>query len=261
MNKVAFICSLLFKKKSMNKFLILALAVLVTGTNLNAQNKQPAKKSTTPAKGSKASGLSMKNLNDSFSYAAGMNIAASMKDQGITSLNTDLVKKAIEDVFANKKLSLTQEQANMTLQEQLQQYAMKKINAERAKGAAFLAANKSKAGIMTLPSGIQYQVIKAGEANGLKPTAMDSVEVNYAGTTLDGVEFDNSYKRGAPVKFKLNEVISGWTEILQQMTKGAHWKVYIPSELGYGERGNGAIPPGATLIFDIEVLGVYPVAK
>jgi len=242
----------------MNKILFLVCASSMMTLGANAQTKKTPVKKNTPA----TSTVMMKNANDSFSYAAGMNIAASMKEQGITKLNTAMVQKAIQDVFDNKKLSLTQEQANMTLQQQLQEYAMKKVNAEKAKGMAFLTANKARSGVKTLPSGLQYEIIKAGEANGAKPTAVDSVEVHYAGRTIDGTEdFDNSYKRGAPVKFKLNEVIPGWTEIVQQMTKGAHWKVYIPSELGYGERGNGAIPPGATLIFDIELLGIYPVAK
>jgi len=247
---------ILNKQNSMNRFLILALATGLSVTGAFAQTtkkptpaKKPAVAVTKPV---------MKNLNDSFSYAAGMNIAASMKDQGITNLNTALVQRAIQDVFDNKTQLLTQEQANMTLQEQLQQYAMKKINAEKEKGAAFMAKNKIRPGVNTLPNGIQYEVIKAGDPSGVKPVAADTVEVNYVGTTLDGVEFDNSFKRGAPVKFKLNEVITGWTETLINMTKGAHWKVYIPGDLGYGDRGNGAIPPGATLVFEINLLEIFP---
>jgi FKBP-type peptidyl-prolyl cis-trans isomerase FklB len=204
----------------------------------------------------------MKNLTDSFSYAAGLNIAASMKEQGITGLNTGLVARAIQDVMDNKKPLLTQEQANMCLQDKLQEYAQKKTGAERAKGDAYLAANKKRAGVTTLPNGLQYEVIKAGDATAPKATANDTVVVHYAGSLIDGTEFDNSIKRGEPATFPVGGVIRGWTEILQLMPKGAEWKVYIPSELGYGDRGAGAaIPPGATLVFNINLLDIKPAVK
>lgn len=212
--------------------------------------------------------LAMKNLNDSFSYAAGLNIAANMKEQGITHINGNLMAKAINDVFNGTAKALTTEQANSCLQAQLSIYneqksaeSSKKSAGEVAKGKAFLEANKAKAGVITLPDGLQYEIIKAGDPAGIKPTAQDTVVVNYTGKLIDGTEFDSSTKNGGPVTFPVANVIKGWTEILQLMTKGAHWKVYIPSDLAYGDRGAGAaIAPGATLIFDIMLEDIKPMA-
>ena len=201
----------------------------------------------------------MTNLSDSFSYAAGLNIARSMQQQGVPSINGNLVQMAINDVLNNKTLLLTDEQASMTLQEQLQAYAEKKANAAKEVGSTFMAANKAKPGVKTTASGLQYEIITPGVVGGLMPKAIDTVVVHYVGTTLDGVEFDSSVKRGEPASFPLNRVIAGWTEILQLMTKGAKWRVVIPSELAYGEQGAGAaIPPHATLIFEIELLDILP---
>jgi FKBP-type peptidyl-prolyl cis-trans isomerase FklB len=132
------------------------------------------------------------------------------------------------------------------------------LSAEKAKGEAFLKANKLKTGVTTLPNGLQYEIIEPGEPNGMKPTAADTVVVHYAGKLIGSDEFfDNSFKRGEPAEFPVGGVIRGWTEILQLMPKGAKWKVYIPSELGYGDRGAGhAIPAGATLIFDINLIDI-----
>ncbi|MBN8834401.1 MAG: hypothetical protein ABS68_12380 [Niastella sp. SCN 39-18] len=202
----------------------------------------------------------LKNGIDSFSYAAGINIAQSMKAQGIENINNALMQKAMEDVFANKKLMMDEQQAGMTLQQKLQEFAQKKINAEKVKGAAFLAKNKTRPGVITLPDGLQYEILKEG--NGPKPIATDTVVVDYAGTLINGAKVDNSFDRGAPVHFVVTQVIKGWTEALQLMPKGSKWKVYIPSELGYGDRGNGAVVPGgSTLIFEIELHDIKPLAK
>ncbi|MEY4703549.1 MAG: hypothetical protein RIR96_1446, partial [Bacteroidota bacterium] len=143
--------------------------------------------------------------------------------------------------------------------QKLQEFNQKKSAAQKEIGTAFLAENKKKPGVTTLPNGLQYEVMTAGDPNGQKPTAKDTVVVHYVGTLIDGKEFDNSVKRGEPATFPLGGVIRGWTEILQQMTVGAKWKVYIPSELGYGERGaGGQIPPHSTLIFEINLLGIKP---
>ncbi len=204
----------------------------------------------------------MKNLLDSFSYAAGMNIAGNMKDQGITDLNAPLMMQALMDVLNGKPTLLTHEESSMKLQEQLQAFAQKKSAGQKAKDAAFMTANKARKEVTTLANGLQYEILKAGEANGVKPGRTDTVVVDYVGTLIDGTEFDNSVKRGQPASFPLDGVIKGWTEILQLMTKGAHWKVYIPSELGYGDRGaGGSIPPGATLIFEITLLDIKPAVK
>lgn len=199
----------------------------------------------------------MKNAIDSFSYAAGVNIAKSMQGQGITKLNNALLQKALSDVFANKKLLMNEQQCGMTLQEKLQQFAQQKAGAEKAKGEAFLAKNKTKPGVTALPNGLQYEVLRAGD--GPKPKAVDTVVVHYVGTLIDGTEFDNSVSRGEPATFQLMGVIRGWTEILQLMPKGSKWKVYIPSQLGYGDQGaGGVIKPGSTLVFEIDLLDIKP---
>jgi FKBP-type peptidyl-prolyl cis-trans isomerase FklB len=245
----------------MKKVFICALAASVSVATVSAQTttaKPVVKTAIVPAPGKSI----MKNLNDSFSYAAGLNIGNSMKEQGISKLNSALVQKAIDDVMNNRTPLLTQEQAGMTLQQQLAEFAKKKSDAEKAKSKAFLDANKKRPGVTTLPNGLQYEVLAAGQANGAKPKPEDTVVVHYVGTLTDGKEFDNSIKRGEPATFPLNGVIKGWTEILQLMPKGAKWKVVIPSDLGYGDRGaGGAIPPGATLVFEIELLDIKPAVK
>ena len=222
-----------------------------------------AQKKPSPAKA--AAGVpkpEMKNLLDSFSYAAGLNVAGNMKDQGITEINSVLMQRAIDDVMKNRPKLLTQEMANTKLQEQLQAFTQKKSAAQKSKGQAFLAANKARKEVTTLPNGLQYEILKAGAADGIKPGSSDTVVVDYVGTLIDGTEFDNSVKRGQPATFPVGGVIRGWTEILQLMTKGAHWKVYIPSELGYGDHGaGGSIPPGAALIFEITLIDIKPAAK
>lgn len=194
---------------------------------------------------------------DSFSYALGMNIANNLKQQSITEVNTAAMVKAMEDIFQNRTPAINEQQANMCIQTTLQANSSKKADAEKAKSAAFLAANQKKAGVITLPNGLQYEVIKSGDAKSTMAQLEDTVVAHYAGTTVDGKEFDNSYKRGEPLTIPVAGVIRGWTEILQKMHIGDKWKVYIPSELGYGDRGAGAdIPGGAALIFEMELLGV-----
>lgn len=240
----------------MNKLVICAGAFLFTASTSMAQTTKA--KTKTVAKPTVATDkVVMKSLNDSFSYAAGLNIAANMKDQGITNINGALMAKAINDVFGNKPTALNPELANATLQKQLGIYNeqkgaenAKKAAAEAAKGKAFLDANKSRPGVISLPSGLQYEIVKAGDPAGIKPTLQDTVVINYAGKLIDGTEFDAS--KNGPITYPITGFIKGWTDVLQLMTKGAHWKVYIPSELGYGDRGSGPlIGPGATLIFDI----------
>jgi FKBP-type peptidyl-prolyl cis-trans isomerase FklB len=242
----------------MKKLLICAGAFLFTAAIAMGQKTKakPAAKTSTAATAPK---VNMKSLVDSFSYAAGMNIAVNMKEQGITNINAALMAKAIDDVFSGKTRALTNESANACLQTQMGIYdekkkaeASKKIAPEIAKGQAFLAANKNRPGVITLPDGLQFEVIKAGDSTGMKPTMADTVVVSYVGKLIDGIEFDSSTKNGGPVTFPVGRVIQGWVEILQLMTKGAHWKVYIPYELGYGTQGSGPlIAPGAALVFDM----------
>ncbi len=203
------------------------------------------------------------NATDSFSYAAGMSIAESLKQAGAKKINAQLFAKALNTVYANGKTIYTKEQAQFVLQTMLQgmaknKPAVKKIDGpQRKEGAAFLAACKKKPGIITLPNGLQYEILKEGEPNGAKPSLQDQVSVHYVGTLINGTEFDNSIKRGQPATFPLTGVIRGWTEILQLMPKGAKWKVNIPSELAYGENPPSAqIPPNSVLIFEIELLDI-----
>lgn len=247
----------------MRKQIAMIAVVVAAVAPVSAQTKKPvAKPSATPAaKKAVPAAPVLKNATDSFSYAAGMSIALSMKQQGVTDINAAIMQKAIDDNLQSKPTLMSEEQANLTLQQKLQQFAMKKIEVEKEKGMAFCSQNKTRPGVTVLPNGLQYEVVKAGDPNGIKPAAADTVVVDYKGTLLDGTKFDASYDRGEPATFCLNQVIRGWTEILQEMTPGAKWKVTIPSDLAYGDRGAGAIPPGATLQFDIELHEVKPAAK
>lgn len=239
-------------------FLFVVVLGTVTAT-VNAQ-KTPVKKPV--AYKVAAATPVLKNSTDSFSYAAGFNIANSMKQQGVTNINAAMVQRAMDDVFKKKATLLTEEQCSMTLQQKLQEYAHKKMSAERAKGDAYLEANKKKPGVTTLPNGLQYEVMTVGDPAGMKPTAADTVVVHYVGTLTDGTKFDASTDRGEPATFPVNGVIRGWTEILQLMTKGAKWKVTIPGDLAYGERGaGGVIGPNATLVFEIDLLDIKPATK
>ncbi len=246
------------------------MCAMIAGAGISAVSAQTKSKTVVKPSikpgvtASKATGsLAMKNLNDSFSYAAGLNIAGSMKQQGITKINSALMTRAITDVMSNnKQLLLTQEQATACLQQQLQAFSEKKNSAEKSSATAFLELNRKKQGVISLPNGLQYEVLKAAPSGGIKPVAIDTVVVHYVGKLTNGTEFDNSVSRGEPATFPLNGVIKGWTEILQLMSKGDKWRVVIPSELGYGERGAGAAIPGnATLIFEIELLDIKPAKK
>ena len=209
----------------------------------------------------------IKSLLDSFSYMAGYNVATNMRQQGITEMNTALFKKGIEDCLKNQACALVPEVGNKSLQRQIDKFNLvkaaadkKKTDADKALGVAYLETNKKRKEIITLPDGLQYEIVKQGDSIAHKPGPQDTVVVNYIGTGIDGHEFDNSYKHGQPAIFTLGRVIKGWAEILQMMPVGSHWKVYIPTELAYADNpppGSG-IAPGATLIFDILLEGIKP---
>ena len=216
-----------------------------------AQTKKPA---TKPVVKKEPEQVAL-NSRDSLSYAMGVQTAEYYKAQGAENINPEMVKKAYEDVYNNKTLLISPEQCNMTIQNKLQEFMAQKVNTEKEAGAKFLEENKKKPGIITLPSGLQYEIITTG--TGAVPTATDTVKANYIGSLIDGKEFDNSYKRGEPLTIPVGGVIKGWTEALELMPVGSKWKLYIPSELGYGDRGaGGVIPGGATLVFDIELLDI-----
>lgn len=248
------------KKLLLGSVLLFGITI---GVSAQKDTKVAAKKAATktPAKTAAiASEIQFKNLLDSFSYAAGFNVATNMQSQGISKLNTSLMNKGVEDVFKKNPPKLTQEAINACMQTQLDKFAAEKGAAERSKGIEYLAANAKRKEVVTLPSGLQYEVIKNGEAGTPTPKGVDTVEVNYVGTLIDGTEFDNSFKRGEAAAFPVMGVIKGWIEILQLMRKGDHWKVYIPSDLAYGPTGaaGGAIPPNSVLVFEITLEGIRP---
>jgi FKBP-type peptidyl-prolyl cis-trans isomerase len=192
------------------------------------------------------------------SYAIGMMLGHNWQQQGLE-VNPDIAARAIKDVQAGGATLLSQEEMQATLTSFQQEFRaiQQKKKAEltiknKAEGDAFLAANKANPGVTTLPDGLQYTVLSAG--TGATPGAADTVTVNYKGTLIDGTEFDSSYKRGQPASFPVTGVIKGWTEALQKMQVGAKWKLFVPSELAYGEQGRPGIPPNSVLIFEVELL-------
>ncbi len=196
---------------------------------------------------------------DSISYCIGMAMAQNFKQNGMTDLNTDLMAQGLNDALKGQSTRLSMEQMGQVLnafQQTVRNAEGQKLSAENRKiGTAFLTENKAKAGVTTTASGLQYSVEKEG--TGAKPTATDRVKVHYTGRLLDGKVFDSSVERGEPAEFPVNGVIKGWTEALQLMPVGSKWKLYIPAELAYGDRGAGGdIKPGSTLVFDVELLDI-----
>lgn len=198
----------------------------------------------------------MKNAIDSLSYAIGVNVASYFKTQGVDTMNYKLLNKAFADVLGGKTPLLDEMQANMTLQEKLQAFANKKINAVKEESAKFLAENKKRAGVTELPSGLQYEVVKTGTGT-VHPHDTSRVKVHYTGKLINGKKFDSSVDRGQPLEIGVGQVIKGWTEALKLMKEGDKWIIYMPSSLGYGDRGAGGdIPGGAALIFEVEMLEI-----
>lgn len=192
---------------------------------------------------------------DSLSYALGMIDATFFKSQGVDTINYALMNKGFEEVLKDKKTLLTSQQADMTVREQLQAFMRKKSQATIEEGEKFLAENKKREGVKVTASGLQYEVLKLG--TGPKPSDTSTVKVHYEGFLINGKKFDSSRDRGEPISFALNQVIKGWTEGVQLMPVGSRFKFYIPYTLGYGEQGaGGAIPGGAALIFDVELIDI-----
>ncbi|MBF1633282.1 MAG: FKBP-type peptidyl-prolyl cis-trans isomerase [Prevotella sp.] len=199
---------------------------------------------------------------DKLSYALGIGIGSQLAGMGAKELNIDDFAQAIKDVISGSELKVDNAEAQTLVQNFFQEQEAKQQAAAaeagkvaKAAGEAFLAENGKKDGVVTLPSGLQYQVLKEG--NGKKPSATDQVVCHYEGTLIDGTVFDSSYQRNQPATFGLNQVIPGWTEGVQLMQEGAKYRFFIPYKLAYGERGAGAqIPPFATLVFDVELIEV-----
>jgi FKBP-type peptidyl-prolyl cis-trans isomerase len=238
---------------------LLAAGIALSG-NVAAQQTPPATTKTPSPAASE-----FKNETQKASYAIGVdiggNVAKSLKRNEID-VDSALVLRGFKEAFNGEKTLLTDEEIKEVLTK-LQQDTRTKMEA-KAKAAAetnkkegddFLTANKSKEGVVTLPDGLQYKVLKQGD--GPKPTATDSVECNYRGTLINGTEFDSSYKHGQPATFGVTQVIKGWGEVLQLMPVGSKYQVFVPSDLAYGPRGQGAdIGPNATLIFEIDLISI-----
>ncbi len=189
------------------------------------------------------------------SYALGMNLALNLKSSGIESLDYAQLAKGLETVFEGKEAELTSAEANEILQKFFGELQEKQHSANIQAGKDFLAENAKKDGVVTTESGLQYEIITEG--NGEKPSATDQVECHYHGTLIDGTVFDSSVERGTPATFPVNGVIQGWVEALQMMPVGSKWRLFVPSNLAYGERGAGQqIGPHTTLIFEVELIGI-----
>jgi FKBP-type peptidyl-prolyl cis-trans isomerase FklB len=249
---------------------ILSLTVLslsFTVATVAQSTKPPVKKTTTttkpttkPAAKPAAPKPLLRNGLDSLSYAIGLNIGGNMQAQGIDNMSYVALNKGIADAIKNNPNPLMDANtANMTIQQKLQEYMAKKNAAVKEEGRKFLADNKKQPGVVELPSGVQYKIIRQG--TGAKPLLEDTIVAHYKGTLLDGNVFDESYGRGQPIVYPLNQLVDGWKQVLVLMPVGSKWQLFIPSEYGYGERGQGQIPGGATLVFEMELLEVRPVKK
>lgn len=259
-----FIKFLTYTKSSM-QYKLMAPAMLVIGL-LFSSNEASAQAKTQPPKttanqattktttANPVQSVTLKSEKDSLAYSLGVNIGTAFKEQGIADINQEAFFKAIKETLAGKN-SLSNEEAGAVIGSYFQKEFEKKNLVYKEEGEKFLSENKTKEGVVTTPSGLQYKIEKAG--TGEKPAASDQVKVHYHGTLVNGTVFDSSVDRGEPIELRVNGVIQGWQEVLQLMPAGSKWKVFIPYELAYGERGSGpVIPPMSALIFDIELLEI-----
>lgn len=192
---------------------------------------------------------------DKLSYALGMSMASNLMNSGLKNIDVDSFVKAFTEIMDNKTPSMSPQEANQILQDYFTKQQDEMLNKNMEAGKAFLEENKKREGVVTLPSGLQYEVINEGD--GAIPKATDKVKCHYHGTLIDGTVFDSSVQRGQPAVFGVNQVIKGWVEALQLMSVGSKWRLYIPSDLAYGKQGaGGSIEPNTTLIFDVELLGI-----
>jgi FKBP-type peptidyl-prolyl cis-trans isomerase FklB len=197
----------------------------------------------------------MQDENQKLAYSIGVNIAENLRLQGVNNLDIEAFTKALEDVYQNDSLLVTEEEANAFIQDYFQNLAQRQAISNLQEGQAFLDSVAAVEGIVKLQSGLLYEVIEMGD--GPKPGINDQVKTHYHGTLINGDVFDSSVERGEPVTFPLNGVIAGWTEALQLMPVGSKWRLYIPPTLGYGERGTGgAIGPNETLVFEVELIEI-----
>jgi FKBP-type peptidyl-prolyl cis-trans isomerase FklB len=234
-------------KYKYSSFLVVAIVFATVSSSSFAQSK--ASKKNKPAE------LLLKTETDNISYSLGVTVGTNLKMNGVDSINADVLAAAIKDIYSSTKLKIDEDSAKWILDNyfvKLKEMQDKKSIGESQK---FLGENKTKPGVIQLPSGLQYKVLNQGV--GSKPTAQDTVTVHYVGQLTTGTIFDSSVERNEPATFPVSMVIPGWTEALQLMPVGSKWVLYIPSNLGYGERGaGGVIPPNSTLIFEVELLSI-----
>jgi FKBP-type peptidyl-prolyl cis-trans isomerase FklB len=248
------------------KYLQIGICVLLTASvsSFAQTKKTPAKPAPkkTAAPAAVATTVKLSTEVDSVAYGIGMNIARNLKSQGLEALNVNLLIKGLQDVLKSDKTMMDDMQANAVLgkyfermQASKQAEEAKKFEPNKLAGEKFLEDNKKKTGVVTLPSGLQYEIMKAGE--GAKPVATDKVKTHYHGTLIDGTVFDSSVRRGQPAEFPVGGVIQGWVEALQLMPVGSKWKLFVPYNLAYGERAAGPeIKPYSTLVFEVELLEI-----
>jgi len=236
------------------KKLFLLFLLSATSASLFAQAKKaPSAKPT--AKPATAAAPVLKSAKDSLSYAIGLLDGNFFKQQGLSEINPQALGHGFDDATKGKGL-MTPEAADQLVRAELQHVARRKVQPNIDAGAKFLAENGKRPGVKTLPSGLQYEVIKEG-SGAVHPSPSDTIIMHYTGTTIDGKKFESSRDRGQPLVYPLFKLIPGWVEAVQLMSPGAQYKLYIPYNLAYGEQGSGeSIPGGSTLIFDLELLDV-----
>lgn len=244
-------CSSNFNGTMIRKCLFICTLSVLTLQTAYSQKKKNRKNAPPPVPEAPA----LRSQLDTVSYTIGNDMGNMLKNQGLDSIDLKMLFMAIEDVYKNNKPLITTDQGSMNVSEYLQKLKAEKAARNKAAGEQFLAENKTKPGVITLPSGLQYQVITEG--TGPKPGASDKVKVHYVGTLVDGSKFDSSIDRGNPLSISVANVIKGWTEALLLMPQGSKWKLFIPSALGYGEQQAGPkIGPNSALVFEVELLGI-----
>ena len=192
---------------------------------------------------------------DKVSYALGLSIGNTFQNSGIKKLQVEDFVKGLEDVLGEKQPAISYEEAKQVINDYFMKLQQERLEINKQAGAEFLEINRHKAGVVELPSGLQYEILKQG--TGAKPSASDKVKCHYHGTLINGTVFDSSVQRGEPATFGVSQVIPGWVEALQLMPVGSKWRLFIPSNLAYGEHGAGdVIEPNSTLIFDVELLDI-----
>ena len=236
----------------------LLIVTTVVAISINAQDvKKPVvKKPASKPAAANTSASPFKTNSDTASYGIGVRIAQNLKSQGFDGVNQDLLKRAIGDVLQNKTLAIPDSLIDASLESYHKAAMDAKSAVAKKEGADFLAANAKKPGVKVLPDGLQYEVMKAGPDTASKPTLTSKVKCHYRGTLVNGKVFDSSIDRGEPITFPLDGVIKGWQEAIQLMTVGSKWKLFIPSDLAYGDQGSGPIPGNSVLIFEVELLGI-----